>query len=77
MLDLRESLAVALGVGIGLLLLVAPGAAIKLSVAGGTQPHRGEYGSDGTPPERWLWIARGLGVVCLLVAAAIGLPAVL
>lgn len=76
MLGLREWLAVGLGVVIGLFLLVAPGAAIKLSIAGGPRPQRGEYGSDGSPPDHYLWLVRGLGVACLGVAAVIALPAV-
>lgn len=76
MLGLREWLAVGLGALIGVFLLVAPGAAIKLSIAGGRQQHRGEYGSDGSPPDHYLWIARGLGLACLAVAAVIALPAV-
>jgi hypothetical protein len=70
---LRELLAVVLGALLGLGLLVAPRAAIKLSViGGGNRRRRGEYGSDEPVPDRWLWIARALGAACLAIAVWIG-----
>jgi hypothetical protein len=69
---IRELLAVGLGVGLGVALLVAPRAALELSVfAGPNRRHRGEYGTDEDVPERWTWIVRGLGVACLAIAAVI------
>ncbi|WP_049979831.1 hypothetical protein [Halolamina rubra] len=69
---IRELLAVALGAVLGLVLVVAPGPAIRLSVVGGPTQRRGDYGTDKPVPERWRWIARALGVACLAIAAWIG-----
>ncbi|QKY21105.1 hypothetical protein B4589_012245 [Halolamina sp. CBA1230] len=70
---LRELLAVVLGALVGLGLLAAPRAAIKLSVfAGSNRRRRGEYGTDEPVPDRWAWTARALGVACLAIAAWIG-----
>ncbi|WP_435117774.1 hypothetical protein [Halolamina sp. C58] len=70
---LRELLATVLGVLLGLGLLAAPRAAIKLSVlSGGRHRERGRYGTDDPVPDRWVWIARALGVACLAIAAWIG-----
>ena len=70
---LRELLAVVLGALVGVALLAAPRAAIKLSVlADGNRRQRGEYGTDDPVPDRWLWTARALGVACLAIAAWIG-----
>ncbi|MBX0288355.1 hypothetical protein [Haloarcula salinisoli] len=75
MVDVRQWLAVGLGVLLGVFLLVAPRAALKLSVLSGTgqRRRRGEYGSDAPVSEWWVWATRGLGVVCLGVAAVIAL----
>lgn len=75
MADLRQWLAVGLGALFGLFLLVAPRAALKLSVLSGTgrRRHGGEYGSDADISEWWVWATRGLGVVCLGVAVFIAL----
>ncbi|MDS0284567.1 hypothetical protein [Haloarcula onubensis] len=75
MVDVRQWLAVGLGVLLGAFLVVAPRAALKLSVVGrpGQRRRRGEYGSDGALPGRWLWATRGVGVACLAVAVAIAL----
>ena len=75
MVDVRQWLAVGLGVLLGIFLVAAPRAALRLSVLSGAgqRPHRGEYGSDGALSEWWVWATRGLGVVCLGVAAVIAL----
>jgi hypothetical protein len=74
MVDVRQWLAVGLGVLFGLFLLVAPRAALKLSVlTGGPQRRRDDYGADDSVPGRWVWGARALGLVCLGVAAYIAL----
>ncbi|WP_430505693.1 hypothetical protein [Haloparvum sp. PAK95] len=72
MAGLRELLAVALGALLGLLLVAAPRTALQLSVVGGPQRPRGDYGSDGDVGDTWVWLVRALGVGCLLVAAVIG-----
>jgi len=75
MVDVRQWLAVGLGALLGVFLVLAPRVALKLSVL--TQPgqrrRRGEYGSDEPIPERWVWATRGVGVLCLGVAAFIAL----
>jgi len=75
MADSRQWLAVGLGVLFGLGLVLAPRAAIRLSVVtqSGQRRHRGEYGSDSPIPESWVWATRALGVCCLGVAAVIAL----
>ena len=75
MVDIRQWLAVGLGVVLGAFLLVAPRAALRLSVLSrpGPRRRRGEYGSDGDLSGAWVWATRGLGLVCLGVAAFIAL----
>jgi hypothetical protein len=71
MADGRDLLAVGLGALLGLVLLAAPRTAFRLSVAGGPQNRRGEYGADGEVPARYLWLIRALGLACLAVAGYI------
>ena len=75
MVDVRQWLAVGLGVLLGGFLLVAPRAALKLSVVTrpGQPSRRGEYGRDDPIPDWWVWATRALGVGCLGVAAVIAL----
>jgi len=75
MADVRQWLAVGLGVLFGVFLLAAPRVALKLSVLSGPggRRRRGEYGSDAPISEWWVWATRGLGVLCLGVAAVIAL----
>ena len=75
MVDIRQWLAVGLGALLGCFLLVAPRAAVKLSVLSGAgqRRRRGEYGADDAVPDWLVWAARGLGLVCLGVAAVIAL----
>lgn len=71
MADVRDLLAIALGVLLGLVLLAAPRTAFQLSAVGGPQNRRGEYGADGEVPDRYLWLIRVLGLACLGVAGYI------
>jgi hypothetical protein len=71
MADIRDLLAILLGVALGLVLLAAPRTAFRLSVAGGPQQRRGEYGADGNVPQRYLWLIRALGLACLGIAGFI------
>jgi hypothetical protein len=73
MVDIRQLLAVVLGVLFGLVLLAAPRAALKLSVLSGPQGRRrdGEWGADDPVPAWLVWVVRALGLACLGVAAFI------
>ncbi|MFC6989224.1 hypothetical protein ACFQJD_11835 [Haloplanus sp. GCM10025708] len=72
MAGVRELLAIVLGAALGVALLVAPRTMLRLSVfVGPNRRRRGEYGIDKAIPARWTWIARGLGVVCVAIAAFI------
>jgi len=63
MADLRTLLSAVLGVGLGLLLIVAPEAVIRVQTAGRLPADRsGEYGSDSTVPTRWRRVTRAIGV---------------
>lgn len=75
MVDVRQWLAVALGVLFGAFLIAAPRAALKLSVLSrpGQRRRRGEYGADDGLPDWLVWATRGVGLVCLGVAAVIAL----
>jgi len=71
-MDLRQWLAVGLGVLVGLGLVAAPRVALRLSVVTGPRRRRqGEYGSDATLPTTWVWATRAVGVACLAAAAYI------
>ncbi|AKH97011.1 hypothetical protein [Halanaeroarchaeum sulfurireducens] len=68
----RELLAIVLGAALGVTLLVAPRAALKLSVfVGPNRRRRGDYGTDDTVSDQWVWIVRGVGVACLAISAYI------
>jgi hypothetical protein len=72
MAGVRELLAVVLGVLLGVVLLVAPRAALRLSIFIG--PHRrrrGDYGSEDPIPDYWAHLVRAAGVVCVVIAAVI------
>jgi hypothetical protein len=71
MVDVRDLLAVVLGAVLGIVLLVAPRAAVRLSVAGGPQNRRGEYGADGELAPKYVWLVRALGLACLGIAGFI------
>jgi hypothetical protein len=68
----RELLAVVLGAALGVALLAAPRTILRLTVfVGSNRRHRGDYGTDEVIPDRWALIARGLGILCLAIAAVI------
>lgn len=72
----RELLAVVLGVLLGIALIAAPRMALRLSVfVGPNRRQRGDYGVDEAFPDRWTWVVRALGVVCLAVSAFIAYQA--
>ncbi|EJN57466.1 hypothetical protein [Halogranum rubrum] len=69
---IRELLAVALGLCLGVVLVAAPRTALRLSVFLGSQRRRqGRYGTDAEIPKMWAWIVRALGLVCIAIAAFI------
>jgi hypothetical protein len=68
---IRELLAVTLGVLLGIILIVAPRAALQLSIfVGPDRRRRGDYGTDKHESfsDQWTWLIRGLGVACLMIA---------
>jgi hypothetical protein len=72
MADLRTLLAAGLGLGLGVLCLVAPGAVVRAHTAGRRPTGRdGEYGAGATPG-RWRWLVRGLGVGFVLAGLYFG-----
>lgn len=67
MVDTRTVLAAVLGIGLGLVLVAFPAAVIQVQTVGRLPHDRGgEYGSAAEPPERWLLLVRGIGVVLVL-----------
>lgn len=62
-MDIRYLLAAVLGVSLGLLLLIAPGAVVTVHTAGRLpDDRRGEYGTDGGGGRYWLVRSAGLAV---------------
>lgn len=77
MADLRTVLAAVLGVGLGVVLIAAPGLVIRMHAVGRVPRDRGGgYGADSTYPDRWLWVVRAVGVLVLLVGVLIGVGTV-
>jgi hypothetical protein len=72
MSGVRELLAVVLGLGLGVLLIAAPGQFLRASVFMGPQRrrrHEGPAGNDEQPfGSAALWLMRAFGVACLAVA---------
>jgi hypothetical protein len=71
MSGVRELLAVVLGALLGVVLIVAPQTALRLSVfVGPTRRRRDDYGTDKRESlsDQGTWLIRGLGVVCLAIA---------
>jgi len=75
MTDVRTLLAAVLGVLLGLLCLLAPGAVVRTQTVGRRPDGRGgEYGSDAVPA-RWRRLVRALGGGCLLLGLYFGYTA--
>ncbi|WP_136716019.1 hypothetical protein [Halorientalis salina] len=70
----RELIAAVLGVGFGLFLVAFPQAFVRSWTAGRGRPDpsRGEYGADGSTPEKWLWVVRGAGVLVAAIGIGFG-----
>jgi len=75
MYSVRDLLAIALAASLGLALVVAPGAVLRLQwfMFDPTSGRHGEWGNEeGREIDaKWLWVARGIGVIVLGIGAAI------
>ena len=70
----RELLAVILGVLLGVVLIVEPRTVFRLSVfVRPNRRRRGDYDMDesGAFSVQWMWLIRGLGAACLVIAVFI------
>jgi len=76
MTEVRTLLAAVLGVFLGVLCLLAPGAVVRAQTVGRRPDGRGgEYGSDAVPT-RWRRLVQALGGGCLLLGLYVGYTAV-
>lgn len=76
-MDYRTLAAAVLGVGLGLLLVVAPGAVVRVHTVGRVPGDRhGEYGADDDYSERLLLAVRAVGVVVVVAGLFFGAQAV-
>lgn len=72
-MDLRSVLAAVLGVGLGVLLVVAPEALVRVHTVGRVPGQRGgEYGADDALSERTRRLVQLLGVACVAVGLYVG-----
>jgi hypothetical protein len=72
MADLRTLLAAGLGLLLGALCLVAPGAVVRVQTAGRRPTGRdGEYGTDAVP-NRWRRLVQAIGVGLVVAGAYFG-----
>lgn len=74
MAGIREILAVVLGAILGVALVAAPRAMLKLSILVGPtrrRRHDGPTGDGQLIADGWLWVVRVAGVACLAVAGYI------
>jgi hypothetical protein len=70
--EIRELLAIVAGAALGVAFLTAPRTMLQLSVfVGPTHRRREDYGTDNVISPRWVWIARGIGMVCLSIVTII------
>ncbi|WP_251341234.1 hypothetical protein [Haloplanus halophilus] len=73
MADLRTLLAAVLGLLLGAVCLLAPGAVVRAHTVG-RRPDggRGEYGADSPLPDRWRHLVRAAGVGLVLAGGYFG-----
>mgnify|MGYP000668613014 FL=1 len=72
MADLRTLLAAVLGLLLGVVCLVAPGAVVRVQTAGRRPTGRdGEYGTDAVP-NRWRRLVQAIGVGLVVAGAYFG-----
>lgn len=77
-MDVRSLLAAVLGVGIGLLLVAAPEALVRVHTVGRVPGQRGgEYGTDDALSARTRRLVQLLGVACVAVGLYVGTTLVL
>lgn len=67
MYGVRELLAVALSVGLGLFLIGYPGAFLRLQMVGRGPRDPGQYGQDYDPPTRYARVVRAFGAAAVTV----------
>ncbi|MFB6105417.1 MAG: hypothetical protein ABEJ70_00450 [Halobacteriaceae archaeon] len=72
MTDFRTLLAAVLGVGVGLVLLAAPDAVVRVQTLGRVPRRRGEYGADGDAPTWARALVRVVGTGLVLGGAYFG-----
>jgi hypothetical protein len=73
MVDVRTVLAAVLGVALGVVLVAAPDAVIRVQTAGRLPSDRGgEYGSDAAVPTHWRRLVQVVGVGSLLLGLYFG-----
>jgi hypothetical protein len=72
MADLRTLVAAVLGLLLGVVCLVAPGAVVRVQTAGRRPTGRdGEYGTDAVP-DRWRRLVQAVGVGLVVAGAYFG-----
>jgi hypothetical protein len=73
MYGIREILAALLAFGLGLALVVAPNAVVRLQffAQGPTTGRHGEYGEDQVLTEQQAWLARAVGLIPIAIAGYI------
>jgi hypothetical protein len=73
MVDSRTLLAAVLGVGLGLVMVAAPGLVVRAHVVGRypTDQH-GEYGDGDAVPERWRRLVRVVGAGLVVAGGYFG-----
>lgn len=77
-MDVRSLLAAVLGVAIGLLLVAAPEALVRVHAVGRVPGQRkGEYGTDDALSARTRRLVQLLGVACVAVGLYVGATMVL
>lgn len=67
MVGLRELLAIALSIGLGLFLIGFPGAFLRLQMVGRGPRDPGQYGQDWNPPVRYARVVRAFGAAAVAV----------
>ena len=73
MVDVRTLAAAVLGVLLGLVLVAAPDAVVRIHTAGRLPSDRsGEYGTDSTVPDRWRRVVQVVGAGLIVAGLYFG-----